>query len=557
MISWKYYRKVMAITTICFTLGACAGPQLSVEPVAVSQDPSAMATQLESKLLQARQKQLNVLSPTWFDKAEASLMEVRKIREGKGDTSRIANVASRGLTEISQAEEVGRRVHSSIPKAVEGRKLARTAGATRFGDDYVAVEKRFLTLTRAVENDNVKSAKKGEQKVVEAFRALEIRAIKETILGDARKVLAQAEKEGARKSFPKMYTQAQEELKGVEEFIASNPYAREEMHQRGNVALFKANRLLEITRLASRLKEMKPQESALWVEGILKRASDALRAPDMRDKAFDIQVSNIVGSIDVLVDDRDFLGGKTAAQQADIDALNARHPKEIEALKKTNFSDMEAMKDRYEGEIESLMNQIASLEGQGREEAARISRLQSEQRAERERLEADRIAERERIEAKRRAAEERLEAERRFNELYNEVQALFTMDEAECYKQGNRMVIRLRGMSFPVGKAVILPENYPLLSKVQRAIRTFTEPHVTIEGHTDSTGTAEFNDHLSQKRAESVQEYLMANNILKENQVDAAGYGLSRPLAPNTTAEGRAANRRIDVVITPREMPGQ
>jgi outer membrane protein OmpA-like peptidoglycan-associated protein len=484
-------------------------------------------------------------------------MEVRKIREGKGDISRIAKVASRGLTEISQAEEVGRIVQSSIPKAIEGRKLARTAGATRFGDDYVAVEKRFLTLTRAVENDNLKSAKKGQQKVVEAFRALEIRAIKETILGDARKVLAQAEKEGARKSFPKMYTQAQAELKGVEKFIASNPYAREEMHQRGNVALFKANRLLEITRLALRLKEMKPQESALWVEGILKRASDALRAPDMRNKAFDIQVSNIVGSIDVLVVDRDFLGEKTAAQQAAIDTLNTRHPKEIEALKKTNFSDMEAMKDRYEGEIESLMSRIASLEGQGREEAARISRLQSEQRAERERLEAERIAERERIEAKRRAAEERLEAERRFNELYNEVQALFTKEEAECYKQGNRMVIRLRGMSFPVSKAVILPENYPLLSKVQRAVRTFTEPHVTIEGHTDSTGTAEFNDHLSQKRAESVQDYLVANNILKENQVVAAGYGLSRPLASNTTAEGRAVNRRIDVVITPREMPGQ
>jgi OOP family OmpA-OmpF porin len=112
-------------------------------------------------------------------------------------------------------------------------------------------------------------------------------------------------------------------------------------------------------------------------------------------------------------------------------------------------------------------------------------------------------------------------------------------------------------MSFPVGQAVIMPENYPILSKVQRALRTFTEPQVTIEGHTDSTGTTEFNDHLSQQRADSVREYLLANNVLSEEQVAAAGYGSSRPLAPNTTAEGRAANRRIDVLITPRQMPVQ
>jgi outer membrane protein OmpA-like peptidoglycan-associated protein len=102
-----------------------------------------------------------------------------------------------------------------------------------------------------------------------------------------------------------------------------------------------------------------------------------------------------------------------------------------------------------------------------------------------------------------------------------------------------------------------MPDNYPLLSKVQRAMRTFTEPQVTIQGHTDSTGTAEFNDHLSQQRAGSVKKYLLANNVLREGQIAAAGYGSSRPLAPNTTAEGRATNRRIDVVITPREIPAK
>jgi outer membrane protein OmpA-like peptidoglycan-associated protein len=494
----------MAVTVISLVLGACAGPRLMVQPVAVPQDPAAAMMQLESKLVEGRQNQLNVLSPTWFAKAEGSLAEARKVQKGKGEISRMEGAASRGLTEISQAEEIGRIARSTIPKAIEGRRLARTAGATSFGEDYAAAERRFRGLTRDVENNNLKGAKRDQQGVVEAFRTLEIRAIKETILGDTRKVLAQADSEGARKWAPALYTEVQQDLAGVEEFIASNPYAREEMQQRGNVVLFKANRLLQINRQATHLRETKPLETTLWIEGILSEATEALGAPDMRDKAFHIQVGNIVGSINALVKDRDYLVQKTDAQQEAMDTMRSRYPEEIESLKK-----------------------------QSREEAAEVAKLLKEQEAE----------------------QARLEAERRFNELYNEVQALFTRDEAECYKQGNRMVIRLRGMTFPVGQAVIMPDNYPLLSKVQRAMRTFTEPQVTIQGHTDSTGTAEFNDHLSQQRAESVKKYLLANNVLREDQMAAAGYGSSRPLAPNTTAEGRATNRRIDVVITPREIP--
>jgi OOP family OmpA-OmpF porin len=518
--------KILIMAGLLLALAACAGPRQMVEPVSVPQDMAEGVAQLEAKIGEGRQQQLNVLSPTWFARAEGSLAEARKVQESKGEISRISEATSRGLTEISQAEEVGRIVLTVIPEAIEARRLARTAGATGFGEDYAVLEKRFLGLTRDVENNDLKSARRNQQQVATAFRDLEIRAIEETILGDTRKVLAEAEKEGARKWAPALYTEAQQELAGVEEFIASNPYAMEEMQQRGKVALFKASRVLQVNRQTTRLRETEPLENALWIEEVLRQASETLGAPDMRDKAFDVQVSNIQGSIDALVKDRDFLVQKTAAQQEALDNLRSRHAEEIEALK-----------------------------GQNLEEAAQVAKLLNEQQAEQARLETQRNAERERLETQRRAAEERLEAERRFNELYDEVQALFTKDEAECYKQGNRMVIRLRGMTFPVGQAVIMPENYPLLSKIQRAVRTFTEPQITIEGHTDSTGSSEFNDHLSQQRAESVRQYLLANNVVMEDQVLATGFGSSRPLAPNTTAQGRAANRRIDVIITPRNLP--
>jgi len=148
-------------------------------------------------------------------------------------------------------------------------------------------------------------------------------------------------------------------------------------------------------------------------------------------------------------------------------------------------------------------------------------------------------------------ARQQLEAEREFNERFNQIQSYFSADEAEVYKKGNQLILRLRGIQFPVGQAILTPENYRLLGKVQRAISEFGQPTITIEGHTDSTGSIQTNLELSEQRAEAVKVYLVANKTLPESSIQATGYGPNRPLAPNTTPENRALNRRIDVVITP------
>jgi outer membrane protein OmpA-like peptidoglycan-associated protein len=103
-----------------------------------------------------------------------------------------------------------------------------------------------------------------------------------------------------------------------------------------------------------------------------------------------------------------------------------------------------------------------------------------------------------------------------------------------------------------------MPENYQLLSKVQRAINEFENSSVVIEGHTDSTGSKEINSTLSQSRADAVKDYLVANKTLPAGKVVARGYGSEKPLAAsNATPEGRAANRRIDVIVTPGSRPDQ
>ncbi|MDX1709357.1 MAG: OmpA family protein [Desulfobacterales bacterium] len=155
------------------------------------------------------------------------------------------------------------------------------------------------------------------------------------------------------------------------------------------------------------------------------------------------------------------------------------------------------------------------------------------------------------LEGQSRQQQERLMAEKQLTQLYSEVKGYFEPHEAEVYKRENQMIIRLKTIKFPVGQSVIMPENYALLSKVQRAIRAFGEPDVIIGGHTDSTGPEPLNEHLSQQRAEAVRQYLVANGILPFEKIISVGYGSMRPLASNSTEKGRAMNRRIDVTISP------
>jgi outer membrane protein OmpA-like peptidoglycan-associated protein len=131
----------------------------------------------------------------------------------------------------------------------------------------------------------------------------------------------------------------------------------------------------------------------------------------------------------------------------------------------------------------------------------------------------------------------------------NKVKSLFTPSEAKVAYDSENLVIRLHGLTFPSGKSIIQPEYFSLLSKVQEAIKIFPEKHILLEGHTDSQGNAATNKRLSEERASAVREYIIANMGISREQVTSVGYGSEKPVASNKTREGRALNRRIDIVI--------
>lgn len=144
-----------------------------------------------------------------------------------------------------------------------------------------------------------------------------------------------------------------------------------------------------------------------------------------------------------------------------------------------------------------------------------------------------------------------LESKNAFNKSFEEAQNEFSPSEAEVYKQGNTLTIRLRGLEFPVSKAELAGSNFPLLAKVQKVIKGFGKSSVIVEGYTDSTGVKAFNQELSSNRAKAVREYLLANGTGDMIRITAVGHGEQKPLASNKTASGRAQNRRVDILIHP------
>ena len=111
------------------------------------------------------------------------------------------------------------------------------------------------------------------------------------------------------------------------------------------------------------------------------------------------------------------------------------------------------------------------------------------------------------------------------------------------------VILRMKKLNFLSGSAVIPPEAYALLDNAIKSIEIFPGRTARIEGHTDFMGSNEYNQELSKRRANAVQDYLLLQMPGNEARFSAIGHGEEKPIANNETAEGRTKNRRIDIIL--------
>ena len=104
-------------------------------------------------------------------------------------------------------------------------------------------------------------------------------------------------------------------------------------------------------------------------------------------------------------------------------------------------------------------------------------------------------------------------------------------------------------VQFETGKADIKSESHPLLDEVAKVLKDNPQVEViSVEGHTDSTGSPDFNRKLSQQRAEAVAKYMSSKGV-KAARMEPKGFGPDRPIADNESDAGREANRRVEFNI--------
>ncbi len=113
----------------------------------------------------------------------------------------------------------------------------------------------------------------------------------------------------------------------------------------------------------------------------------------------------------------------------------------------------------------------------------------------------------------------------------------------------DKLTIRV---NFNVDQAQIRKEDVGELQKAVAFVKKYPGHKVSVEGHTDSTGSEKYNQALSEKRAEAVKKYLLDNAATEADKIKTAGFGESKPIADNKTAKGRFENRRVEVLIFSR-----
>ncbi|WP_127347326.1 OmpA family protein [Pseudidiomarina mangrovi] len=123
----------------------------------------------------------------------------------------------------------------------------------------------------------------------------------------------------------------------------------------------------------------------------------------------------------------------------------------------------------------------------------------------------------------------------------------------EVIREGDTIRLQLPGaITFATNSASISQGFYPVLDDVVKVLNKYEKTTLVIEGHTDNTGSLEYNQTLSLNRANAVRNHFMGNGV-DQRRLTTMGFGPTQPVADNSTTDGRQLNRRVELRIVPNQ----
>lgn len=223
---------------------------------------------------------------------------------------------------------------------------------------------------------------------------------------------------------------------------------------------------------------------------------------------------------------------------------------------------LEAERMRAEAELSRARAEAAKADAEKAERAAaeeRVRREEASRQAEAAQLAAKASAEAARLETERARAEterarQATEAAKRERDAALQKLYVSLSEILDTKRETRGFIVNLGDVLFDTGRATLKPAAREKLSKLTGILLAYPgQLTLEIEGHTDSVGSDELNNKLSQNRAQSVGDYLSTAGVKPERIKAVSGFGKTKPVASNNTAAGRQMNRRVEVVIDDSE----
>ena len=194
---------------------------------------------------------------------------------------------------------------------------------------------------------------------------------------------------------------------------------------------------------------------------------------------------------------------------------------------------------KRDAEAQAQQSQLQAQQSQLEAERARAA--QAEADADRARAEAAAAEAQARAAAANKSANDANEVRERLRSQLNSV--LATSESARG------LIVNMSDVLFDTGRYTLKPNTQISLAKVSGILQAYPGLKVQVEGYTDSVGSDQYNQKLSENRADAVRDFLVTQGVQTDN-ISATGYGKAKPVADNATAQGRAQNRRVNLVVS-------
>ena len=430
----------------------------------------------------------NILSSRNYEKA--SRYKERTLSSSRS-VKYICQNAQRAIESYELAYQISQLASIELKETIQRRSDAiKVESEKKYLKDWDKIERKFLQAIKSLENGNIKKAQELNTIASKEFSDIELKSIKDNYLFAARSKIILAKKEKADRFAPITLSEANVFLSRAESDLENKRYENQSARKNAELSIERSEHAIFLTKLIQSVDEdqLSIEQLIIQSEKNLERIASSADIYPLMTNGYEPLTQSLSLFIDTLKRDKLYL----------------------------------------EQDQKDNLIQIADME----EEIRNLDKMLGGATEEKERL----------IQS--------IEAQARVKEQFERVERIFNANEARVFRENSNVILRLIGITFESNESKVMTKNIPLLTKVEKAIDVYPNSEIIIEGHTDSQGDDQLNQNLSQKRADSIKQYMINAMLIPNFRIIATGYGETKPIANNETSLGRQKNRRIDIVIS-------